>query len=178
MTIFPTTPLPWDEDDPKGLSDHSDAMQRARRAALKDPFTENFVFSLNCGSPEPHSEDAEFQYRPHPAFISATTGFDNVINAQLVKALQTGVDFLSQVWLAEVCEAGTTGHKNTVVVKIVQPSMLWFPPSHFNTDRIGLSRYRIPADIVAREERAYNSLTHLQGSGIPYFFGLHPVSSW
>lgn len=97
------------------------------RTALEDSFTENFTLSLTVTSPPPQPPDSEIQYRAHHPFVSNTASLQ-MPWARLVNPLQTGVDVPSQVWLAEICEPGTSGHKDALVVNIVQPSMLWFSP--------------------------------------------------
>ncbi|KAJ7629499.1 hypothetical protein DFH06DRAFT_721226 [Mycena polygramma] len=103
--------------------------------------------------------------RPLPHF-SHSTSF------RLVQPLQSGADKNSQVWTA-VTEI--TGAQTTAVLKIIQPSMCIHPVVDHRWSR--MNDYIFPEDLARGEAWAYERLEHMQGLGIPYFFGLHTITT-
>jgi hypothetical protein len=94
------------------------------------------------------------------------------ISLRLERALQSGVDKLSQVWTAVVEAPGAHRAKETtLVLKIIQPSMCPYPRADGNW----ALDYIFPEYTALRETWVYNQLTHKQGLFIPYFFGMHTV---
>ena len=88
----------------------------------------------------------------------------------LVKALQEGKQWWSQVWLAKPLKHQSCGEDvetTHVVFKFMVPS------------RLGIreENYEDPRDTVGRIVATYNSLTELQGSTVPYLFGRFEVST-
>ncbi|KAJ7750831.1 hypothetical protein B0H16DRAFT_846424 [Mycena metata] len=86
---------------------------------------------------------------------------------QLDAALQLGVNGLSQVWTAHPIDAPQT----TLVMKIIQPSLCRWPIDDWWND------YRDPWHLAHNEAWVYRCLVEKQGLIVPYFFGLHTITT-
>ncbi|KAI5897851.1 uncharacterized protein SCHCODRAFT_02490224 [Schizophyllum commune H4-8] len=94
----------------------------------------------------------------------------------LVKALQQGPQYQSQVWLARP----TSSDPSTtieLVLKFIIPSHLEMPGFDVVSENcVNLAEYTFPDDIVAYQVAAYQALGDLQGITVPYFYGVNEVS--
>ncbi|KAJ7629503.1 hypothetical protein DFH06DRAFT_1102556 [Mycena polygramma] len=105
--------------------------------------------------------------RPLPHFPpSRSTSF------RLARPLQSVPDKNSQVWTAV---AESDGAQTTAVLKIIQPSLCRHPVVDDRWSR--MNDYIFPSDLARGEAWAYDRLEHMQGLGIPYFFGLHTITT-
>ncbi|KAJ7629493.1 hypothetical protein DFH06DRAFT_965347, partial [Mycena polygramma] len=96
----------------------------------------------------------------------------STVSLRLARALQSGPDKNSQVWTAV---AESAGAQTTFVLKIIQPSMCCHPIVDHLWCRT--NEYTFPEDLAHGEAWAYNRLQHKQGLCIPYFFGLHTITT-
>lgn len=163
-------PYPWIEGDAESFLEWSNSMVDRRELAFEKPFTPGFEFPW---VPPPACLDvkSDKNRRMLPSFLKSKRVLDSgSVKIRLLEALQNDPEYMSQVWLAKVVD-----FEDKVIVKIIQPSMIWFPGPDFNLWYIGMSDYRVPEELFARESLAYEWLAHLQGAGIPYLFGTHEV---
>ncbi|SJL15057.1 uncharacterized protein ARMOST_18539 [Armillaria ostoyae] len=78
---------------------------------------------------------------------------------------------LSQVWVADVfSSAKPTRSLGKVILKIVQPSLIPLPNLDSEFDE-----YLRPWEVSMSEDEAYKELKSLQGSTVPYYYGMHTV---
>ncbi|KAJ6515195.1 hypothetical protein C8R47DRAFT_1276522 [Mycena vitilis] len=91
---------------------------------------------------------------------------------RLARPLQSRADKNLQVWTA-VTESD--GAQTTALLKIVQPSMCIHPVVDHRWSR--MNDYIFPEDLARGEAWAYDRLAHKQGLVIPYFFGLHTITT-
>ncbi len=116
--------------------------------------------------------------RPLPALPFGITA-----QYALVKPLQAGVQYRSEVWLAVPCEIEHS-HKDSpaaaVVFKFVVPSIRGDIPTSDLDDEgfIDGRKFSFPFDAVKGEAACYESLADFQGSTVPYFYGVHRVRLW
>ncbi|KAI0061716.1 hypothetical protein BV25DRAFT_742993 [Artomyces pyxidatus] len=108
--------------------------------------------------------------RPLPAFASLLPPVS--VTIELERCLQNPISHsTAQVWLARVIPPGSirTAESERVVVNILQPSMM-----HATADQTWTGAGRTSAESFAlTEEYIYHQLKPIQGSAVPYFFGLH-----
>lgn len=163
--------FPWDfnRDDPLSVRDHSEKLESLREAALKNPLRHGTVFkeTLNHQSAE----------RDRP-LISFSRGSDPC-TLVLRTPLRTTINAWSQVWIASVhdtsagpSELGDGPNAERVVLKFIQPSMLPIP----STEWTSYLHYRPPRGLALFEATVYRQLHAVQGSAVPYFYGLREVS--
>ncbi|KAJ7722033.1 hypothetical protein B0H16DRAFT_1737986 [Mycena metata] len=76
--------------------------------------------------------------------------------------LQPGLDGLSEVWTAN-----PTSNPETCLMKIIQPSICAGPGEG----------YEGPWHLAHNEAWVYRCLSEKQGLSIPYFFGLHTITT-
>lgn len=167
MTLYN---LPFNVNDIESVSLYAQHLKALRKQALARPLRSGLVFTCNLStSSEPIGDPANSRLLPPFAFGEGAISF------RLDKPLKVGVDRWSQVWLARVFpDVACDTTSSSLVVKFVQPSLLPIPDPHSLLD-FG-RRYRIPEEVALREAESYHKLGFLQGSIVPYFFGLQKVS--
>lgn len=165
--LIDDVPYPFNPEEPASIEAHIEQLRVLRNKAIKNPLTPGFVFNLEC----PLVVQAGPSCRP----LSPILRSGGLLTCELVSPMQTGVDRLSQVWLArarphrEACLDEST----LLVVKLVQPSLLRHPMGMYNIDL--QFDYNNPEQVAQAEEAFYTQLLPLQGNAIPYFFGMHTV---
>jgi len=139
-------------------------LDTARRRAQLKGLTPGVGFTLDLVVPSATSlENA----RSLPTLPPRSTQ----IHLRLERALQSGVDNLSQVWIALVDDDFPSAIQTRLVLKIIQPSLCPYP----RVDDIWPGNYTFPEHMALQEAWAYNQLKHKQGRFIPYFFGMHTI---
>ncbi|TFK90031.1 hypothetical protein K466DRAFT_661100 [Polyporus arcularius HHB13444] len=113
--------------------------------------------------------------RPLPALPFGITA-----HYALVKPLQTGVQYSSEVWLAvpsELQDSHFNSPAAAVVFKFIVPSIRGDIPTSDLDDEgfIDGRKFVFPFDAVKGEAACYESLADFQGSTVPYFYGIHRV---
>ncbi|KAJ7196569.1 hypothetical protein GGX14DRAFT_321267, partial [Mycena pura] len=145
---------------------HSKLME-SRAAALKAPLKTGTQFSLDldipCQNPDPLSRRIPFLPSP-----TAPSGRPTVC-LELSQGLQTELNGFSQVWTAH----SRVTPNSTFVLKIIQPSMCYLP----HPDDRWLGNYTDPWNLANEEAWAYQNLAQEQGLCIPYFFGIHEITT-
>ncbi|KAI0705060.1 hypothetical protein C8T65DRAFT_577774, partial [Cerioporus squamosus] len=131
-------------------------------------------FTLSLRSPTSPSCARPSSTRPLPALP-----FGVAADYTLVKPMQTGRRFNSQVWLAALSAAGDpTTSPTRIVFKIIIPSHGDFPGPDMSDKGILQEEgreFKFPYDVVMGEVASYGSLADFQGSTLPYCYGVHEV---
>lgn len=159
----------WDFDlnDELSILAYAKKLHALRDAALKTPLRTGHHFNVCL--------DRHHIERERP-LLSFSRKYDPC-KLVLRVPVQTEADHWSQVWIASVqgharCDLPSAGDlaQERVVVKIIQPSMLCIPEPH-------RSRYYLPPRQAAvNEDLIYRQLTSLQGTAVPYYYGMHQVN--
>ncbi|KAI0064537.1 hypothetical protein BV25DRAFT_1914250 [Artomyces pyxidatus] len=140
---------------------HQRRLQGLRQAALANPLRAGHTFALDIARHRgPQQPDA----RPLPAFARAAARRTLVLETPL----QTQPDHRSQVWTARVAD-----HPERVILKIIQPSMILIPDPSW---RDWEDSYAPPRALAETEDIIYRRLQSVQGSTIPYYFGMHDAT--
>ncbi|KAI0309757.1 hypothetical protein OF83DRAFT_1157557 [Amylostereum chailletii] len=172
-------PLPNHTHNPKG---YIDAITTRRRAALSNPLRPGTTFAvrLTIPTPGPMSDSANANLRtvPLPAPPCHPEPADYILTLQNPVVGANGVSKYGQLWACSVSLASTADgdggsvwyQTDRVIAKIVQPSMVYLP--HISC---WPSEFRSPEILAMKEDIAYKQLAPLQGSTIPYYFGMHQV---
>ncbi|KAG7439311.1 uncharacterized protein BT62DRAFT_1014124 [Guyanagaster necrorhizus] len=87
---------------------------------------------------------------------------------------RSGTNWWSQVWMTEVQKRGRTVSLGSIVLKIFQPPLL--PSPYLGDQRYVTVECPNPRRLARIENLAYTELGSLQGSVIPYYYGLHKAS--
>ncbi|KAJ7767275.1 hypothetical protein B0H16DRAFT_1686861 [Mycena metata] len=146
--------------DPPALESRRAKLLALRALALDDPLTAGHQLELSLSVPpqNPDTRSRAVPRLPETVYETITTVL------QLEHGIQTGVDLSSQVWTARLVKAPQT----LVVLKIIQPSMLYLP----DPEEPWMRRYASPKDVACGEAWAYDAMRAQQGVTIPYFFGV------
>ncbi|KAJ6541510.1 hypothetical protein B0H19DRAFT_1239343 [Mycena capillaripes] len=151
--------------DEHAVMKYHSRLETARSRAPLSPLIPGVGFSLDLVVPPANSVE---NVRSLPTLPPRSTQ----IHLRLERALQAGVDKLSQVWTALVDLPHTPSAMQTrLVLKIVQPSLCPYP----RVDDIWPGNYTFPEYMASREAWVYEQLKHKQGRFIPYFFGMHTI---
>ncbi|KII84189.1 hypothetical protein PLICRDRAFT_373417 [Plicaturopsis crispa FD-325 SS-3] len=168
MEDHPSTTM---EDDPEfHLSSYGNTrayvsqLQSLRDAALDHPLVAGTAFTLVLRPVVSHAHG-----RPLPRFAAR---LPKVCEVVLERALQTGCDKRSQVWVACVRDSALPDEElGRIIVKIIQPSLLPHPdPSSF-----GQMDWVSPKGLACTEDWTYGELQSIQGREIPYYYGMQTV---
>lgn len=167
-------PYLWDVDDEtlKSQQEYYRNIVSARKAAIEQPLAPGVVFhsSLHLLDSVVHPVSDLYPRRPLPLF--AIKEQSSILTCQLVRPLRTGIDIHAQVWVAEVLDGSGTH----VVFKFLQPSLMRLPcPDYTRIYIQGTWEYVNPLVVAQKENDAYVHLSDLQGSYLPYFYGIHSV---
>ncbi|KAK7022931.1 hypothetical protein VNI00_016821 [Paramarasmius palmivorus] len=139
----------------------SDKVRDLKYAAFNNPLVPGLLFSLALGSPtvDPHVQ----AYSPRPLPLQPHAG---IVSYHITHAIQEGEDYHSQVWLAKA-----VGLKSDacLVFKFIVASHL---PQE---DEIPEENYRSLEQVVANQLEPFEKLWFLQGSYLPWFYGVHEV---
>ncbi|KAI0056461.1 hypothetical protein BV25DRAFT_1577239 [Artomyces pyxidatus] len=109
--------------------------------------------------------------RPLPSFALSSDPCTLILES----ALQEGMQWASQVWIAHVVYSNASNHAGPpelAVVEFIQPSMLCIPSAE-NRDWVG--RYVSPRAMALSEDCIYRTLRLVRGSAVPHYLGLHQV---
>ncbi|KAJ7853657.1 hypothetical protein B0H14DRAFT_2757922 [Mycena olivaceomarginata] len=145
---------------------HAKLMQ-LRAAALEAPLETGIQFSLDLDIPQQNPDPLSRQI-PFIRSPTAPSGRSTVC-LELSQGLQTEPNGFSQVWTAH--SGATPGL--TFVLKIIQPSMCHLP----HPDDTWVGNYTDPWNLANREAWGYQNLAQKQGLCIPYFFGIHEITT-
>ncbi|KAJ7136309.1 hypothetical protein C8R43DRAFT_1072401 [Mycena crocata] len=154
---YPSRSLPFNWCNAAEIDAYRTRMSNERKLALQTPLACGDQFSFPLVIPEKNPDS-----RPVPPILSP----NSVSTLRLVKGIQTEADHYSQVWLAELL----TMPETIFALKIIQPSMCDLP-------EFGLSGYRDPHDLAEGEAWGYEHLKGQQGRCVPYFFGIHNITT-
>ncbi|KAL1737579.1 hypothetical protein EV714DRAFT_197094 [Schizophyllum commune] len=162
---------PFALNDKESLDDHCDRMSWFKTQATRIlPLEEGLTFDLAHAAPtDVGGVDAR---RPPVGRIQAMATY------VLVKALQHGPRYQSQVWLARPTST-SFGPATTVevVLKLMIPSHLQKPCFDVVSEAlVRLAEYTFPDDIVAYQVAAYQALGDLQGFTVLYFYGVNQLT--
>ncbi|KAJ7162414.1 hypothetical protein C8R46DRAFT_1104528 [Mycena filopes] len=161
--MAPYEPRAWEFDlTSPDVENHYQRIMTARRLALSAPLVAGLQFTLPLEIP---AQNVDPTSRKLP-IIPADLGDSLSTTLQLDTALQRGVNAYSQVWTAHPIGVPET----RFVMKIIQPSLCRWPKHEWG-------EYRDPWDLAHGEAWAYRALARRQGLSIPYFFGLHTITS-
>ncbi|KAJ6558117.1 hypothetical protein B0H19DRAFT_1149981 [Mycena capillaripes] len=161
---FPELEPPLDLSDDTVAIQYYDQLVEARRVAKLHELQSGLCFDFDLTIP-PSNPIPRARSLPH--FLHQST-----ISFRLAQPLQTGPDKNSQVWTAVGDFAGA---QTTVVFKIIQPSMCSLPHADDRWRR--MYDYVFPEQFAREEAWVYKQLEHKQGLCIPYFFGLHTITT-
>lgn len=157
-------PYPFDDTKSEAIRSYCKPLLEARERAQDNPLKPGLVFPLKL-----RCEARSTPYsRPLPWFANK----EDVYSSELLQALQEGPDKYSQVWVAsvqpvEALEGNSPSKSAKIVLKILQPSLLYLPDS----DYAWRETYVNPEELPGNEDLAYSELTGIQGIFIPYHFG-------
>ncbi|KAJ7147404.1 hypothetical protein C8R43DRAFT_926228 [Mycena crocata] len=145
--------------DEKAVNAYYFKLEDARTQAVLHPLAagQSYAFNLVIPPQNPDSSARRIPQLPHSPSVSLI----------LDKPLQVGAGKPSQVWTAIV-----DGTSTTLALKIVQPSMCYYPEPD-----TCWSEYEVPEDLAQGEAWSYDHLAHKQGRLVPYFFGIHKITT-
>ncbi|RDX42723.1 hypothetical protein OH76DRAFT_1362217, partial [Lentinus brumalis] len=174
---------PFRVGDPISIQAYRSLMDLRAAHSLRTPLYKGFTIGLNFRLPPPR------QPLSHPRSTDPLMPTDAVRKAPhpptevdmtyiLCKPLQTGPEYESEVWLAQPCQPFSPGAPTSqVVLKFVIPSRLPRPPTELTEGMLHHEfEYTLPGDVLDCEVRAYEWLQDLQGSNMPYYYGVHQVT--
>ncbi|KII84175.1 hypothetical protein PLICRDRAFT_373325 [Plicaturopsis crispa FD-325 SS-3] len=164
------------EDDPEfhltsygDVRTYVDTLESLREAAFDNPLTAGTTFTLVLKQVTLHPHG-----RPLPRFAAQLPETGAVYSVILDRVLQTGsgCDAWGQVWLACVTDPASPDQVlGNIVVKLVQPSLLYHPdPTSFYQ-----MYWTSPKKVAYTEDWAYRKLRSIQGCEIPYYYGMQTV---
>ncbi|TRM67118.1 serine/threonine kinase, SPS1 [Schizophyllum amplum] len=143
----------------------------ALRASYNDlPLAEGMAFDLVLKSPPRNPSVTGVR----PLQISSAQ-LDVETRFALTKPLQIGSGYHSQVWMAQPLSS-TPDQTGSLVLKFVIPSYIKLPSTYLEESEVRLGQYLFPANSVEYAAAAYEKLPELQGSSLPYFYGVHNVN--
>ncbi|TFK83473.1 hypothetical protein K466DRAFT_602822 [Polyporus arcularius HHB13444] len=157
-------------------------------APCPTPLTAGFTLRLNLLSPPPaqplyHHDDPRAANPPPestPNIVRQPPPLPTEVDTvhTLLRPLQTGLEHEGEVWLAQPCQPHRPGGPpSEVVLKCVIPSRLPRPPTDLTEATLHREcLYTLPYEVVDCEAKAYEWLHDLQGSTLPYYHGVHPVT--
>ncbi|KII84179.1 hypothetical protein PLICRDRAFT_32573 [Plicaturopsis crispa FD-325 SS-3] len=159
----------YDFSDDLVLDDAMEKLCDLRQAAYDNPLSAGTTFAFTPSQVAPHLHG-----RPLPPFVDRLPETGHSYSVVLQEALYQGRSYnrWGQVWLARVVDsAATAGDRvlGQVVVKVVQPSLLILPEAYMD--------YIPPKKVAYTEDWMYRRLQSLQGSEIPYYFGIQTVET-
>ncbi|KZV81885.1 hypothetical protein EXIGLDRAFT_730396 [Exidia glandulosa HHB12029] len=153
-------------------------MKKFRAAARASPIEQGHSFTLKLTYQASNAPNGHRRRHINPdlqALVSKSSRW------YLQHALQSAPGQNAQVWLAtpnpdaETQSSQSAAH--CIVLKIMQESFTDFPNPRWSPDDLGM--YRTQEDRVSTALSAYERLSDLQGSALPYFFGLTvTTASW
>ncbi|EIN04264.1 hypothetical protein PUNSTDRAFT_146522 [Punctularia strigosozonata HHB-11173 SS5] len=153
-------------------------LKQLRIVAMTQPMFELLPCDLSVvdiwAHPQKLDRDASYRYRPRPfedTQLAAASPGNTVIT--LKKPIRTKVDTHSQVYKGDM-RIGSEKSRE-VFVKIYQQSLRGLPEERCFDDNTWPVLWRHAGSSAALEAWAYNQLTVLQGSMIPYSFGFYKV---
>ncbi|KAK7026637.1 hypothetical protein R3P38DRAFT_2624502 [Favolaschia claudopus] len=149
-------PFPFNRLDEEAVAAANEAQLAAREIALRTPLQSDLQFTLKLEIPAQNAA-------PNARKLPGISGSDSV-TVRLCEELQQGIDGFSQVWTAVCVEDETQ-----LVLKILQPSICRGIPWDHRDE------YFDPRDLAHNEAWVYQHLPHIQGTLIPYFFGLSTI---
>ena len=143
-----------------------DEMRALKMAALHNLLVPGLSFSLVLDSPANAIDSTQAKgYSPRPLPLhSRLTG--RKISYQNFQAIQEGKDYRSQVWLAKPADLESS---TCLVFKFIVASHL---PQQ---DEVPEENYRSLEQVVTNQLEPFEKLYFLQGSYLPWFFGVHEV---
>ncbi|KAK7061405.1 hypothetical protein R3P38DRAFT_2829294 [Favolaschia claudopus] len=150
-------PFPFNRLDEEAVAAANEAQLAARDIALRTPLQSGLQFTLTREIPAQNAA-------PNARKLPGIPGSDSV-TVRLCEELQQGIDGFSQVWTAVCVEKSET----QLVLKILQPSICRGIPWDHRDEHFD------PWDLAHNEAWVYHHLLHIQGTLIPYFFGLSTV---
>lgn len=177
-SLFSTFDYPFDSEDPSAIEDYRSTLEDFRHKAWRTPLGSPTVFPLKLLLKAQYSANS----RPVPWFAPEASIGERTFSCRLLDDLHIGLDRHSQIWVAEVLHDGTrdisdqnlAATPSKIVLKIFQQSLSTLPTVEgiLNID----GTYVILEEHAKNEELAYSVLKNLQGTYIPYCYGLHEVS--
>ncbi|KAI0056454.1 hypothetical protein BV25DRAFT_1832228 [Artomyces pyxidatus] len=165
-------PYNFDRDDEDSLAEHEDKLLTLRRKARERPLHPGVCFIVQLDQHDTPGHVYPPGARPLPSFAREPASRRLVLDTPL----QTGMRYSSQVWIARVESSDNVEEADTarVVLKFIQPSMFYIP----STDDV-IAEWRVmytpPKILALREDYLYQEVKAIQGSAVPYYFGIHEV---
>lgn len=158
-------PPPFDRTDDEDIQRYYDAIVISRNLAMADPLKSNMVLSLKLHLKANTSPTS----RTLPWFSKK----EGAYTCQLLESLQEGPDRYSQVWIALVKPTHDTSvsEEAKIVLKIFQPSLSFIPDPEYDWS----GEYANPEALAKNEDQVYTVLTDMQGTYIPYYYGMQEV---
>ncbi|KAK0449032.1 uncharacterized protein EV420DRAFT_788263 [Desarmillaria tabescens] len=154
--------------DQDTLRTYYEELVERREKAFRNPLREGCSFPIDFDPHPPGSGDSP---RPLPLFAVNGGSYRVILTYAIVPYRHDKQ--LSQIWIADVISPeDPTQSLGKVVLKIVQPSLLPLPDIEYHYE---IYDYLRPWVVSTSEEKAYGELKSLEGTTIPYFYGLYPV---
>ncbi|TRM67121.1 hypothetical protein BD626DRAFT_169384 [Schizophyllum amplum] len=160
---------PFIAGNPSSIAAYCSRMVDLRSSYHDLPLWPGMTFDLALKSPPPNPSVAGVR----PPQISSAQ-LDVKSRFALTKPLQIGFGHQSQVWMAQ-----SPDQKASLVLKFIIPSYMEHPSIHLEANHVRQGLYLHPANAVEYASAAYEKLPELQGSSLPYFYGVHIFNmSW
>ncbi|TRM63556.1 serine/threonine kinase, SPS1 [Schizophyllum amplum] len=141
-------------------------------ASHRSPLSEGLIFELTLVPPAATLENGGAGARDTPHFP-----FSAQATYVLVRPLQQGSNYRSQLWVAKQVFPNDEEGGAELVLKFIIPSHLELPRDDTNESFIMWGAYIYPDDVAAYQVAAYNTLAMHQGATVPYFYGAHKVTA-
>ncbi|KAK7062547.1 hypothetical protein VNI00_000035 [Paramarasmius palmivorus] len=144
-------------------------MRVLKAAAPRNPIHPGLVFSLSLRRPK-FDDITQAPHSPRPLPLDpCSVLLEKEVSYRITEGLQAGESFHSQVWLAK--PVGLKSDSDTCLVfKFIVASHL------IQRDEVPKEDYRTFQQVVDSQLEPFEQLWFLQGSFLPWFYGLHDVT--
>ncbi|KAK0185336.1 hypothetical protein F5146DRAFT_1228247 [Armillaria mellea] len=159
----------YDIDDPTALREACRELRRLRKVAMLG-CSQQVWLSFTVAFPHVFQESGIANARKLPLFATSS-GTYNVVVTSVIQTFSDHRTFWSQVCVAEVRLGEEV--KGKVVLKILQPSLLPIPQPKAEEP---FDHCISPKHLPRMEDLVYGKLESLQGTVIPYYFGLKKLT--
>ncbi|KAK7062548.1 hypothetical protein VNI00_000036 [Paramarasmius palmivorus] len=144
-------------------------MRVLKAAAPRNPIHPGYVFNLSLRSPK-FDNTIQAPHSPRPLPLDPCSDLlEKEVSYRITEGLQAGESFHSQVWLAKPVGFESDSDPCLVFKFIVASHLI-------QRDEVPKEDYRTFQQVVDSQVEPFEQLWFLQGSFLPWFYGLHDVT--